>query len=232
MPTFAIDGRFNGPPGSANGGYACGLIAGALPGRHAVTLHAPVPLGTGLELREAGKRRHVWHGETLIATAVGTTEAVDAVAPVPPDEAEANASAYAGREGHPFPTCFACGVDRHEPDGLCLTPAPVADRPATVACTWEPGDALAGPDGRVPAEIVWSALDCPGGWTTDPRADPLLLGRMTATIDELPVPGRKYVVVAHQDSRTGRTAHNTSTLYDAGGTAIASASAIWVALAG
>jgi len=229
MPAFAIDGRFNGPPGSANGGYACGLIAGRAPGRHAVTLHAPVPLDTGLELRQSGKRHHVWHDDVLIATAVETAEPVDVVPPVSPDVAEAGAPDYAGRHGHPFPTCFACGLERS--DGLSLTPAPVAGRPETVACTWRPTDALAGPDGLIPAEIVWSALDCPGGWTTDPREDPRLLGRMTATIERLPKPGRSYVVVARQDNRTGRTVHNTSTIYDPGGTAIASASAIWVALA-
>jgi hypothetical protein len=231
MSTLVIDGRFNGPPASANGGYACGAIAlrAGGPAPLAVTLHAPVPVDSELELRPAGKRTHVWHGADLIATAAPHTSTVDTVDPV--SLGDVSTAEYAGRTRHPFPTCFACGVEREHGDGLFLTPVPVAGRAETVACTWIPDDTLASHDGSIAPEIVWSALDCPGGWTTDPRDNPMVLGRMTAVVEELPVPQGKYVVVARQDSRTGRTVVNTSTLYNCAGVAIATASAIWIALA-
>ena len=49
VPT--IDPRFNGPPGSGNGGYTCGLVAGLLGGPAEVTLRLPPPLGTPLAWR-------------------------------------------------------------------------------------------------------------------------------------------------------------------------------------
>ena len=45
-----IPARFNGPPGSANGGYACGLVSEALGGGFEVTLLLPPPLETELDL--------------------------------------------------------------------------------------------------------------------------------------------------------------------------------------
>jgi len=48
MDELVIDPRFNGPVGSANGGYTCGLVAGLLDGIAEVTLRRPLPLGRPL----------------------------------------------------------------------------------------------------------------------------------------------------------------------------------------
>ena len=45
-----IPARFNGPPGSANGGYACGVFSEALGGGFEITLLVPPPLETQLEI--------------------------------------------------------------------------------------------------------------------------------------------------------------------------------------
>ena len=45
-----IPARFNGPPGSANGGYACGLFSEALGGGFEITLLLPPPLDTQLDI--------------------------------------------------------------------------------------------------------------------------------------------------------------------------------------
>src|SRR5689334_5636814 len=83
-----IGGRYNGPPHSANGGYACGLLATAaqssLDGRIAVSLHRPPPLETNLTVRPAGRRVHLWTDDgDLVAGAVSTTARIDAPAPLP-----------------------------------------------------------------------------------------------------------------------------------------------------
>ena len=44
--TLVIDDRYNGPPASANGGYACGRIAAFVDGPARVTLRKPPPLHT------------------------------------------------------------------------------------------------------------------------------------------------------------------------------------------
>lgn len=234
ISAFSIAPVFNGPPSSANGGYACGSLAGLaeaaghLTGPAAVTLHLPVPMATPLEYRVAGRRGHAWHGEEVVASVATASGDIPVLAPVTVEEAERAEAAFDGA-AHPFPTCFVCGTERPG-TGLSLRPGPVGERPFTVACTWTPAPSVAGVDGTVPAEIVWSALDCPGGWTTDPVKQPRLLGRMTAEISALPQVGRTCVVVARLEETKERTAVNTTALYDGDGTLLAKASVLWIAV--
>ena len=74
--TIVIEQRFRGPPHSGNGGYVCGAFGGLLTdGNHAlasnraaeVTLRAPVPLDTPLEVRRDDARLTIHDGDTLIA---------------------------------------------------------------------------------------------------------------------------------------------------------------------
>jgi hypothetical protein len=54
--TLTIEGRFNGPEGSGNGGYTCGLLARELDGEAEVTLRRPPPLDRPLVLvRDEGR---------------------------------------------------------------------------------------------------------------------------------------------------------------------------------
>jgi hypothetical protein len=50
MKSVVIAKRFCGPPKSANGGYACGLLAAHVDGDAEITLLAPPPLGQRLEI--------------------------------------------------------------------------------------------------------------------------------------------------------------------------------------
>ena len=65
--TIRIDGRFRGPPRSANGGYTCGTIANRLDGVVAVRLSAPPPLDTDLRLESSPDEAKLFHGERLLA---------------------------------------------------------------------------------------------------------------------------------------------------------------------
>ena len=67
IETFTIAARFNGPPGSGNGGYVCGRIARHIRGASAVTLRAPPPLETPLRVTREGDRVALFDGETLLA---------------------------------------------------------------------------------------------------------------------------------------------------------------------
>ncbi|ATE55695.1 hypothetical protein [Actinosynnema pretiosum] len=217
-----VPARFNGPPGSAQGGWVCGLLARlAAPEGAVVTLLSPPPLETPL-LLETGPRRAVLRlGEEVVATVAAATSDPPAVDPVPPEVAAAAEDGFPGADGHPFPTCFACGPDRA--DGLRLRPGPVPGRPGDAACRWTPGP-------HTSDEVLWAVLDCPGGWTGDPRADPAVLTRMTARLLAPPVPGAPHVVVARAAGRTGRTAVKLTSVYGPGGALVATASARWTAL--
>ncbi|MFB7908788.1 hypothetical protein ACFC1T_20395 [Kitasatospora sp. NPDC056076] len=222
---LVIPARYNGPDGSAHGGYACARIVALADGRHgpdpAVTLLAPLPLDAPLEFRAGERRSGLWHGAELVATVTRARDGLPLPPPVGLPAARAAAAGYLGRTGHPFPTCWACGPERAE-DGLRLSPGPVA--PGTVACTWTPRGA---PGAAVPAEQVWGALDCPGGWVTDPRARPMVLSRMTAALTGPVRAGREYEVVAARHATHGRTVVNLTALYDADGRPLARATALW-----
>src|SRR5512138_2743309 len=70
MAPITIDTRFRGPPNSANGGYACGLLARHVDKRGAeVTLRAPPPLARPLDV-VAGERdvTDLRDGDRTVAT--------------------------------------------------------------------------------------------------------------------------------------------------------------------
>jgi hypothetical protein len=230
-----IPARFNGPAASANGGYACGVLAEKvgqeLPGRAAVTLHLPPPLGDPLEITVTGSRAVAWHGEQIIATVGPSDGEVPVVPAVPAEVAQECGTRYRGYAFHPFPTCFVCGPDRRDGDGLRLTPGPVTGQPSTVACTWVPDDSVADAGGQVAREVVWAALDCPGGWTGEEARRVMVLGWMTADIQAVPTVAERYVLVGQSERPSSRTVRTHTALYHEGGLLLAAASAVWVTIA-
>src|SRR5665213_2038058 len=55
---FQVAARYCGPPGSANGGYICGVVAGHIQQPVTVRLLRPPPLDTALALH--GVERGLW----------------------------------------------------------------------------------------------------------------------------------------------------------------------------
>lgn len=99
-----------------------------------------------------------------------------------------------------------------------------------VACVWSPDERQGDASGAIVAEVVWAALDCPGGWTTDPRIELWLLGRMTTRVVEPPRASRSCVVISQRTGGDGHVVVNSTALYDAeDGKRMASAMAHWVA---
>ncbi len=217
-----VPGRFNGPPGSGNGGYTCGLVAAATGlARPEVTLRKPPPLD--VPLRVAGTE--VYDRDQLVATAQEAAGDLPEPPPYPGhDAARAAQERYAGHAEHPFPTCYTCGPRRPDHDGLAIFAGPV---PGTdyVAATWTPPAGLT-------RETVWAALDCPGAWGLMQSVPaPIVLGRLAVTIDRLPEPGEPHVVTGWSAAPSeGRKHYAGTALYDATGTVIARGRATWVSL--
>jgi hypothetical protein len=210
-----IPARFNGPPGSANGGYACGLFSEALGGGFEVTLLRPPPLDTQLEIVGDELR----DGDVVIARA--RRAALDAETPRPVSLAEAEEASrhFAGFEHHAYPTCFTCGPDRD--DGLGIYAGPVSGREGIVASPWIPGE--------LRPEIVWAALDCPAGWAVDDfQREGVLLGRMAAAIRSVPASGEPHVVVGWRIGEEGRKRFAGSALYSEAGELFALARSTWI----
>jgi hypothetical protein len=216
-----VPGRYNGPPTSANGGYASGLLAGVLGGEAEVTLRRPPPLDRELEVVETDGGVELYDGGTLVARArPGAGVPLEAPVAVSLAEAEEARGRYPGLVQHAYPTCFTCGPRRD--DGLAVYPGPVKGRDGLVASTWTPG-------ADVRPEIVWAALDCPGGWAVDDfQREGVLLGRIEANIGRLPAAGEPHVLVGWPLGEDGRKRRAGSALLTASGEVLAAARSTWI----
>jgi len=227
-----IEARYNGPPGTGNGGYSSGLVASyvdspAPAGVSAavVTLRLPPPLDVPLRVTadESGVRVHDSE-DRLIATGAPLATELEVLPAVPLDEAVDAATRYPGLEDHPFPTCFVCGPARA--DGLGIFPGPVGTGPGG-------GDRTAAP-WTVPAdvtpEMVWAALDCPGGWAIISPGRPYVLGRMAAVVTTVPTPGTTCVVTGECVRVDGRKGFVRTAVHAPDATVIGQAEATWIAL--
>jgi hypothetical protein len=239
MASVVIDKRFCGPPNSANGGYACGILAGAIGSSAEATLRAPPPLGRPLELALSPEgTAELRDGATVLGTARGVhLEVADVPAVSFAEAAEASQrSPYTG-DDHIFPTCFVCGPARAAGDGLRIFSGPLVDGPGrkagTFAASWVPSAVLAADDGRVASELVWATLDCPSGFVCTASYEPgtdelILLGRMSARIGGRPRPGDRCILVAWPTGRDGRKLFSNSALLGEQGEVLAVAQATWL----
>lgn len=248
---ITIDERFCGPPRSGNGGYVCGLVAARLEGPVAVRLKAPPPIARPLRIETSMRAARLLEGDALIAEAQQRPLALEAPPP-PPGLADAQRASrrFAGFSNHNFPTCFVCGPQRAAGDGLRIFPGPLAEPDAggpsdsggqaatpgstpILAAVWTPDASLADAAGRVRAEFVWAALDCPGAFVRYPPPDgvAVVLGEL-AVEQTAPVEvGETCIVTAWSLGGEGRKRRAGSALFDAGGRLRARAEAIWVEVA-
>lgn len=227
-----IDSRFCGPPDSANGGYVCGLVASLIEGTAEITLRAPPPLNTALDLlrREDGVVA-LMHGDTLLAEGRAETLSLELPEAVTLAEAVDASTRYPGVT---FSTCFVCGSARQHDGGLMILPGPVRDR-SIVAAPWTPAPDLADASGAVERVFVWSALDCPSWFAHVATCPPdqlelALLGRLRGHIERVPKAGETCVVVGWPIKKEGRRIYSGSALYDPNGQPIAWSSATWIEL--
>jgi len=213
--------RFNGPPGSGNGGYVCGTLA-ALVGGGPVAVRLLRPPRLGVQLSVDGGR--LLDGDTVVAEAAAWTDDLpDLPSPVPQADADAATRRFAGYFRHPFPSCFGCGTDRT--DGLRIFPGPVAGT-TSVAAPWRPGPTLA-VAGSIPAPVVWTALDCPGGWAIA-GSTVVVLGTMVGQTQRPVSAGEELVVTAAPAGVQGRKRYAVSAVRTATGDLVAWSRQTWV----
>jgi hypothetical protein len=239
--TLTIDARYCGPPTSANGGYAAGLLARhvlAATGRPEVggpwvevTLRAPVPLDDPMELLAGDGSVTASQGDRLIAEARLLPEPPAGEMAVPAvslERARSVTGDYLGLRTHPFPTCWVCGPDASG-DGYHLQPGPVGDD--ETACVWSVTPSVADADGSVPVEAVWAALDCPGAWTALVDERIVVLGRLAAHVVDVPTVGEDCVVMGRRLQTEGRKTFTATTVYGADGRELGRALATWIEVA-
>lgn len=208
--TLTIDPRHGGLPGCVHGGYVAGLLAGTIDADAAcVRLLAAVPPSRPLELETSGDAATLRDGAELLADAAAAPLALDLPAPVDPETAHAASALAPDAEDHRFPDCYACGPRRSGSDGLRVFCGPVSGR-RLVAGLWTPDPTLGDASGRLPRELVWAALDCPGLWALILRqptsADAhAVTGTLHTDVRAPVVAGEPHVVMAWPIERCRRT---------------------------
>lgn len=253
-PTYGADltirSRFCGPARSGNGGYTAGSLAGQVANSEdcpvvEVTLRQPPPLDVAMKVQHIPVADQanatgtpvtvLLMGGSRIAEARTVEVDLEPVEAVSMSRATEAMASFPGFVEHPFPTCFSCGPDRAQGDGLRIFPGQVADN--RVASLWVPDEGLAESSNRVDSGLqrvglgtAWAALDCIGGWAGDMAERAMVLGRMTAQIDALPVVGEPHVVVGTCLGAEGRKTFTASTLYDCDGRVTGRAQHVWIAI--
>ena len=226
-----IDRRFNGPPETAHGGYACALAAQYLDWSAQVSLRMPPPLDQPLEVRHGDDGSvSLLDGEAVVMDAGPAALELDVPDPVSLAEAEAAASAYPWLTRHPFPTCFGCGPQRPVGDGMREFPGPVAGRDGIFATPWIPDASLADGSDGVEPKFIFAALDCPTGIASIEAAGSTsvhVLGRLTGRVLAPIGVGEPQVVMAWPTGADGRKRYGGAAIFG-DGKLRAIAEALWI----
>ncbi|MFM8755344.1 MAG: hypothetical protein ACKODL_11790 [Phenylobacterium sp.] len=236
MSGILIAQRFCGPPSSGNGGYCAGLLAKGIPGPATAVLKARIPLDVPLDL-EGDASRQVLTGDGGEIIGEGAPAAAAALPQVPPPPTWGAALAAEVRHigiGQRFhPICFSCGPERGEGDGLRVFAGQVeGEAEGYLARTWTPHANFADADGRIPTEVLWAALDCPGffAWVVREGRHGALLGTMTGEVLRHPRAGEPCIITAWPLERSGRKETSGVALFSAGGELLARAHQVWIVM--
>lgn len=222
--------RFRGPPESANGGYACGVMAKRVSGSARVRLLRPPPLDRTLSITAVDGRLVMSDRDVVVAEGAASMSPEDVQPAVAYEDAVSASADYRWSTGHPFAGCFVCGPEREPGDGLCIFPGPVPGR-AVVAAPWIPHASVSDDGGHALPEVVWAALDCPswfGLLEFEPGVSAGLLGQLTASVFRRPAVGERCVAVGWSRGRDGRKLHAGAALYSSTGELLGHSDAIWI----
>jgi hypothetical protein len=228
--TLTIAPRFCGPPGSANGGYFAGMVAGLAKGPVRVRLRRPPPLAAAMQAeRLADGRVVVRHDGETVAEAIPTTLALEVPPPVTRLEAVDASRRFTGWQQHVFPRCFVCGPQRARGDGLRIFAGEVAGRgaPALFAAPWIPDASLALPDGLIAPEFMWAALDCPGYFAAASDGRVMLLAELAARIERRLRVDEPAIAAGWRLGGEGRAHEAGTALFGEDGELCALARALW-----
>jgi hypothetical protein len=185
-----IERRFRGPPNSAQGGYAAGLLAEQIDGPAMVSLRLPPPLERRLELRRDLERAvALMDGDRLVAEGNPAELDLELPDPVSYEEAQRASADCPWTDRHPFPGCFGCGPERSRDEALAIAMGPVAGRDL-FAAAWTPSAGFAGADGALAPRFVWAALDCPSAAPHLLDTPACVLARLTGCLHAPVLAGR------------------------------------------
>lgn len=191
----------------------------------AVRLKQPPPLEKPLAVRRSDGGATLLDGEEPVAEARPAELAIEPPQSPSYAEAEAASGAFSGFDEHIFPSCFVCGPEREPGDGLRIFPGPWQGR---VAAPWTPDASLAADADLVAPEFLWSALDCPGGFSFPTPSTGLLLGELTVSLRGRARVGERCVLVGWEIAHEGRKHRTGTALFGASGACLGLGLGTWL----
>ena len=227
-----VPGRFCGPPGSVNGGWAAGLLGKHFGREVEITLKRPIPIDETIDVVTYGySQATLQQGDAEIAVARAVELDLDIPEAVSFQRAARARASFSGYKLHPFPNCFVCGTGRCCGEGMCLFTGAIDT--GIVASSWIPQAEFIDESGSISDELVCAALDCPGAWALIDRygiEGPFVLGRITVRLDKPVHANERYIVQGWAQGREGRKSFCGTAVYDAAGEVCAAAAATWIQL--
>jgi hypothetical protein len=235
---IVVERRFEGPPGSGQGGWSSALFADRLPYRATVSLRAPIPFERPLRIEADGEghrlvddaRRAADGGPTVIMTAREWTPNVPDTSPVTIDAARAARGAFTTFVvPHPVPDCFSCGT-RHDTMGVHA--CPLDD--GRLATDWTVPDWADHPTASTAA--LWAALDCTAAFYVGfvPEVRRVVTVQYAVEVLRPVTVGETLALVAwpgdHDPAWDGRKRGACSIAFDDAGRITARARSFWVSL--
>ncbi|WP_067822245.1 PaaI family thioesterase [Nocardia inohanensis] len=225
---LTIPDHIHGYPEVAFGGYVAGVLAARTEAEAVrVDFRRAVPVGTPLLLN--GSALTATDG-TLLTEATPAT--LDIAAPPLPswsDAKRATETALSSPDRR-VTDCYGCGVQCAPGRGLRLFPWAVPGS-EIMAAAWTPDTGLADENGELPPEVVWSALDCPGGiaaWVHLGMGLGAFTAALTAAQYRPVLAGAEHIAHAWPIHRDGRKFTVGVALSTADGELCALAEALWI----
>ncbi len=193
-------------------------------------------------IKSNGSAYDVMSGETPVATAT-PAEPLETTLPSFSFE-QAERASITGLEKREcstvFRTCFVCGPDREEGDGLRLfadTPAEVIHdgTPQPVAVSWTPFVGFSSDGENIDEAHTWAAMDCPSAMALNNDGSDLepllcLLGRFRNTILRTPKVNERCVVVAKMRHSEGRKFYSDVALFGHNEEVLACGLTTWISI--
>lgn len=225
-----IESKYNGPPGSGNGGYVAGLLAAYHDASSVrVRLRKPPPLETQMSIVRDGDKVWLEYQGEIVAESVASS--LDMEVPCIPSYAiaEAASQSYPGFERHAFPYCYVCGPKRKESDGLRLFTG-LASAGDYVAAPFHTFDELYNANGQMTIETIYAALDCPGAYaiTQIDEEKVLVLGEIVVDIIEPIRKGDKLIVMGWYLGKERKKNFSGTAIINQAGDIKAKAKATWI----
>lgn len=224
--TFRVDGRFEGAPGRAQGGYTGGLLHDGRPRR--VWFRSAIPLDTDLDLVSNGETTTVTRNGALVLESYPVDRLTDPLEPVSMYDAIAGRD-WAEAQGFPdlIAPCYSCGTR----EGTLRThPGRVADGAIWAAPITYPD--WTATDGAVDPQHIWAVVDCAPGYPVafgNPEPRFAFTGWLDVDVRSSLEPGQSAIVVATADPWDGRKRSAKSALWSEDGELIALSESLWIA---